>query len=73
LVVDTKNWWPRKKVLVSPRLIQEIDWTDNLVNINVDRQGVKDSPAYHAAAMVDRAYEKKFHSFYDGIRRVNLP
>ncbi len=46
LVVDTKNWWPGKKVLISPRSAREIDWTDRLVNLNVDRQRVKDSPAY---------------------------
>jgi hypothetical protein len=43
------------------------------VTINVDRQKVQDSPAYYAAATVDRAYEKKFHSYYDGIRPGNLP
>jgi hypothetical protein len=73
LVVDTRNWWPGKKVLVSPRSIQEIDWTDNLVNINVDRQKVKDSPAYNASATVDRDYEKKFHNYYDGLRSGTLP
>ena len=26
LVVDTKNWWPAKKVLVLPRSATEIDW-----------------------------------------------
>ena len=46
LVVDTKNWWPGKKVLISPRSALEIDWTDRLVNLNVDRQTVKDSPTY---------------------------
>ena len=73
LIVDTKNWWPGKKVLVSPRSIQEIDWTDNLVNINVDRQKVKDSPAYDVSATVDRDYEKHFHSYYDGLRSGVLP
>ena len=73
LIVDTKNWWPGKKVLVSPRSVQEIDWTDKLVKINVDRQEVKDSPAYYAAATVDRDYEKRFHGYYDRIRLGNLP
>ena len=58
LVVDTKNWWPGKKVLISPRSAREIDWTDRLVNLNVDRQRVKDSPAYDASITVDRAYEE---------------
>ena len=49
LVVDTKNWWPGKKVLISPRSARQIDWTDRLVNLDVDRQSVKDSPPYDAA------------------------
>lgn len=67
-VVDTRNWWPGKKVLISPRSVQEIDWTDNLVNLNVNRQRVKGSPAYGPSTKVDRAYEKHFHSHYDDVR-----
>ena len=73
LVVDTQNWWPGKKVLISPRSVREIDWTDNLVNLNVDRQRVKDSPAYDASTMVDRAYERHFHSHYDDVRPSSRP
>ena len=29
LVVDTKNWWPGKKALISPRSASDIDWTTN--------------------------------------------
>lgn len=73
LVVDTNNWWAGKSVLVSPRLVLDIDWTDNLVNLNVDRQKVKDAPAYDASVMVDRAYEHHFHRYYDGIGGNVLP
>ena len=48
-VVDTQNWWPGKKVLIPPASAQEIDWTDNLVNLNVDRKSVKNSPVYDAS------------------------
>ena len=64
LVVDTKNWWPGKTVLISPRSAREIDWTNNLVHLNVDRRRVKDSPAYGASATIDLAYEKDFHDHY---------
>jgi sporulation protein YlmC with PRC-barrel domain len=73
LVVDTKNWLPGKRVLVSPRSVTEIDWTDNLVKINVSRRSVKDSPAYDASKTVDRTYEKQFHKYYDEVRPGNLP
>jgi PRC-barrel domain len=67
LIVDTKNWWPAKKVLISPRLASEINWNDRLVNLGVDRQRVKDSPEYNATTTVDQAYEAHFNSYYGGI------
>src|SRR5580704_8755251 len=64
LVVDTKNWWPGKKVLVSSRSTGEIDWTDRLVNLDVDRQRIKDSPAYDPAMTIDQAYDEKLLTYY---------
>jgi len=69
LVVDTKNWWPAKKVLVSPRSALEIDWSDRLVNLNVDRQKVKDGPAYDASITIDPSYDEKLLTYY-GIKWV---
>jgi hypothetical protein len=63
-VVDTKNWWPGKKVLISPRSVKDIDWTNRLVNLNVARKRVKDSPTYDASTVVDRAYENHFNNYY---------
>jgi hypothetical protein len=68
LLVDTKNWRPGKKVLISPRSVQDIDWTDRLVSLGVDRQKVKGSPAYDPAITVDAAYEDRFHNYYGDIR-----
>ena len=69
LVADTKNWWPGKRVLISPRSIQEIDWTDNVVELNIDRQKIKDSPGYDKSTTVDQAYEKHFSSRYSDVVR----
>jgi hypothetical protein len=73
LIVDTKNWWPGKKVLISPASAREIDWSDKLVYLNVDRQRVKDSPAYDASTTIDRAYEKQFHSYYGDVPPSDRP
>jgi len=64
LVVDTRNWWPGKKILVSSRSAGEIDWTDRLVNLDVDRQRIKDSPAYDPTITIDRAYDEKLLTYY---------
>jgi len=68
LVVDTKNWWFGKKVLISPRSVREINWMDNLISLKVDRQTVKDSPAFDASTTVDHAYQKHFHSYNHNVR-----
>jgi hypothetical protein len=60
LVVDTKNWWHGKKVLISPSWTSDINWTDNVVKLNVDRKRVKDSPTYDASTTVDRALQETF-------------
>jgi hypothetical protein len=60
IVVDIKNWWPGKNVLISPRLIREIDWMNNMVKLNVDRERVKDSPAFDASTTVDQALHETF-------------
>lgn len=68
LIVDTKNWWPGRKVLVSPRSVREINWTDNLVNLDLDRQHIKNSPMYDSSVTIDRNYEQNFHQYYNNFR-----
>ena len=72
LVIDTQNWWPGKRVLISPRSVRSTDWSTRTVNLDVDRRMVKDSPAYDGSKAIDRAYEYQFHGYYDG-RRVTEP
>jgi hypothetical protein len=67
MVVDTKNWWPGKRVLISPRSVQGFDWKSRLVNTNVDREAVKASPLYDPSTTVDPAYETRFNEYYGGI------
>jgi hypothetical protein len=65
IAVDTRNWWPGEKVLISPRSVREIDWANGLVHLDVDRQKVKNSPLLEPTMTVDRAYEDKHRAHYD--------
>jgi len=40
-IVDTKNWWLGTKVLISPQQARVIDWTNRLVDLDIDRQRIK--------------------------------
>ena len=61
LEVATKNWWPRKKILVSPSWIQRVSWTDSKVYISVSRDVVKNAPAFVESAPIAREYEDQLH------------
>lgn len=64
LVVDTSNWWLGHQVLIAPRWIQHVSWSEHIVSVNLTRQSVKDAPPYHSAATLDRAEEISLHKHY---------
>lgn len=70
--VDTINWWPGRKVLISPHSIGGIDWTNRLVDFNVNRQAVAESPPYNATVTLDRFYARHYHSDYGAARPSHL-
>jgi len=57
LLVDTRKWLPGKKVLISPKLINEIDWENSIVSVETKVESIKGSPLYdptHLINVVDR-------------------
>ncbi len=64
LTVDTGNWWPGERVLISPRSILKIDWVAKMIYLNVDRDTVKKSPPYDPAVTVDGGYDEKYLAYY---------
>ncbi|HEY0844377.1 MAG TPA: PRC-barrel domain-containing protein [Noviherbaspirillum sp.] len=46
MVVDTRNWWPGRKVLMSPNRIERVSWGGKSVIVNVTRDQIEDSPEY---------------------------
>ena len=65
LVVDTRNWWPGKKVLISPRWIERVSWSESKVFVKLSRETVKQSPDYRDEALPTRDYEDNLHRHYN--------
>jgi hypothetical protein len=61
LVVDTRNWWPGKHVLVSPRWIDAVSWTQSSVVVDLVRETIKEGPEYDPSMLLNRAYESRLH------------
>lgn len=65
LIVDTRNWWPGKQVLVSPRWIESVSWDETKVFINLTREAIRQSPEYTDESLITRDYEAGLHQHYD--------
>jgi hypothetical protein len=64
VVVDTRNWWPGKKVLVSPEWIRSVSWSDSRVYVDLSRDKIKNAPEYDPSLPLTRDYEARLHKQY---------
>jgi uncharacterized protein YrrD len=64
LIVETSNWWLGHQVLIAPQWIDDVNWFDCKVSVDLTRQAVKDAPPYEAAGPLDRVQEMGIHQHY---------
>jgi hypothetical protein len=62
--VATRNWWPGKKVLVSPAWIERVSWTESKVCVGLSREAIKDGPEYVESMPITREYENRLYFHY---------
>lgn len=64
IIVDTRNWWPGKKVLVSPEWISHISWEKSTVDVDLHRDTIKEAPDYDPYSRISREYETQLFDHY---------
>jgi uncharacterized protein YrrD len=62
--VATRNWWPGKKVLVSPGWIERVSWEKAEVYVGLSRESIKNGPEYIESMPIDREYEHRLYLHY---------
>jgi hypothetical protein len=65
LVVDTRSWWPGKRVLVSRRWIECVGWREQTVHLNLTREVIKRAPEYTEESLLTREYEDRLKAHYN--------
>lgn len=63
-IVDTKNWWPGKKVLLRPRWINRVSWNEREIYACMSREIIRKSPAWDPDQPITREYEVSLHRHY---------
>jgi uncharacterized protein YrrD len=65
LIVDTKDWLPGKKVLVSPKWIERVSWSEKQVVVDLTRDAIRQAPEYTDGIVVTRDHETALHRHYN--------
>ena len=64
LIIDTQNWWPGKKVVISTKWIEKVSWIESKVFVDVSRETIRQSPEYTEESLLTREYETMLHRHY---------
>ena len=64
IVVDTRNWLPGRRVVISPRWIKTVSWDESRVLVDLLRSQVETAPEYDPDAALERALESRLHEHY---------
>jgi hypothetical protein len=65
LIVDTRNWWPGKKVLLPPQVIRAVSWAQALVDVDLTRDQIRSAPEWDPLlTSIDRDYETRLFEHY---------
>ncbi len=77
--VATRNWWPGKKVLISPAWITRVSWLDSKLQASLSREAVQNAPEYLEDVPVTREFENQLYVHYGqspywlGLKDRDLP
>ena len=64
LVVDTGSWLSGRKVLISPHAFGRLHQAGKLLQVNLTRKQIEDSPSIESHKPVSRQYEEEYHRYY---------
>lgn len=66
LVIDTRNWWPGKKVLLPPRTIRQVRFDDLRVDVETTREQLRQAPAYDPQDVMQEGDLRRFEEYFEG-------
>lgn len=64
IIVDTKNWLPGKKILVSPDWISSVNWSEHEVTVELARSTIENGPTYDPAEPITKEDEENLYVMY---------
>jgi hypothetical protein len=64
LVADTGTWLPGRQVLISPYALKKPNETDEVLNVDLTKKQIENSPSISTDMPVSRQYEVEYYKYY---------
>jgi len=64
LEVSTQNWWPGKKVLLSPAWVERVSWEQSKVFVGLKREAIQTCEEYLDGTPITGEYENRLYFHY---------
>lgn len=64
MVVEAGGWLRGRKVLISPIAVRDVNWDDEVMNVNLSQQQVRDCPGIDTDKSVSRQHEIDYDDYY---------
>lgn len=64
LVANTGNWLNSRQVLISPYFLKDVDHASEVINVDLTKNQIENSPSIDRNMPVTREYEASYHGYY---------
>jgi hypothetical protein len=65
VIVNTSNWWLGHEALIAPEWIEEVNWADSTLSVDLSRQMIKTAPPYDSTAAFDLEQGARIQAHYE--------
>lgn len=67
LLIDTRNWWPGKKVLIPHGLVHTVSWVDRTITVDLSSEQIQQAPEFDADKGLTAVYQRDVRKYYEGM------
>lgn len=64
LIIDTRNWLPGRRVLVSTEWVERVSWDERKAYVGLSRDAVRESPEYESDVTITDDDEAQLYQHY---------
>ena len=65
LLIDTRNWWPGKKVVIPHDAIQTVSWIDRVIVVGPTHEQIQNAPEYDEEIGLTPAIHRRVKEYYE--------